>query len=132
MGLCKYCESIDPDVVWERKTEGPDDFTRVNHDLQSSHSMWLSAQNGCSGCRFFLDVLRRETEAGDTKVMESFLQQDQRVWIESPFSLVTYIAGDEAAVTLDLCLAQGANARSPQSPQIFCNLSYFDTRHSRE
>lgn len=124
MTLCKYCEGIDPDAIQEvRRRLGHDERARVHHDLQPYHLMRLSAQNGCSGCRFFLDVLAQES----IKVRDNFRilgglgfndadfpQRHQRIWIETPFRLaIDGIDGIPSffgplGFDLDICLVQGA------------------------
>lgn len=110
MALCKYCEDIDPDAIWKTDMNNLEECPRLDHDLQRSSSMRLSAQNGCSGCRFFLDVLRRDPS--DAKAVDDALQRDERIWIQAPFLLTIDIGNDTSLCGLDLCLVQGTVPRS--------------------
>lgn len=110
MVLCKYCEDIDPSAaIGTTDTENPERCRRVLYDLQRSGSMRLSAQNGCSGCRFFLDVLRLETS--DKNAVGDTLQLNMRVWIEAPSKLAIKMASNTTMHPLDLCLVQGTIPR---------------------
>lgn len=108
MALCKYCEGIDPEVIDPELNQGL--YRRVGYDLQRSSSMRLSAQNGCSGCRFFLEVLRRGLNAKD---VDDALQRDEQIRILRPFLLTVQLEnGDARYCDLRLCLVQGTVLRS--------------------
>lgn len=122
MPLCKYCEGIDPDTIHDEK-KGHEERPRVDYELQPWHLMRLSAQKGCSGCQFFLDVLSQRARKfhdlfrqlglvpNHVQATDDLLQRDQRIWIQAPFRLITMgIIGIPLPMTfdLDVCLVQGA------------------------
>lgn len=111
MFLCKYCEDIDPLAAnWTTDAKNIDWRLRVDYDLQRPISMRLSAQNGCSGCRFFLDVL--ELEAADRRFVADSLRLDKHVFIKHAAGLEIVI-GDRHMRNgrLNLCQVQGTVAR---------------------
>lgn len=128
--LCKYCAGIDPDAIWKpRKNKNKNSWKYLrceDYDLRRSSSMRLWAQNGCTGCLFFLDFLRQKSqESGikDATAVEDALQRDERIWIKGGliegFSLLTIDVGHDTrkAYPLDFCFAQGTVSLS-QSGQI--------------
>lgn len=118
-GLCKYCEGIDPEAIW---TENPEERQRnsTEHELQRSSSMKYSAQNGCSGCRFFLNVLRRDTQ--NAKAVDDVLQREVRISIRGLSRLHIENANIYDSSPLNLCLVQGALSESLSRPR--CSFIY--------
>lgn len=106
MALCQYCEDIDPDAIWKTDMGNPEGCPRVDYELQRSTSMRFSAQKGCPGCRFFLDVIRQDPS--DAKAVDEALHRDERIWIQAPFLLTINVANNRTRLyDLDLCLGKG-------------------------
>lgn len=109
-GLCKYCEGIDPEAIWTEHLEVRQRDS-MEYELQRSSSMKSSAQNGCSGCRFFLNVLRRDTH--NAKAVDDALQREVRISIRGLSRLHVENANIYDSSPLNLCLVQGALSQSP-------------------
>lgn len=133
MALCKFCENIDLlDVTSTTEAECPE---QLRYDLQRPSAMRLSAQNGCSGCRFFLDYLGLEDgdtgavgntmhlecfsfldflglEDGDTEAVGNTMpvQLEKRICFRSGAPSTIVIEPEVGLPTshcLDVCLVQG-------------------------
>lgn len=107
MAICEHCEGIDPETFWNDQI-----CHRTDYELQRYDLMIISAQDGCSGCRFFLEVLRQDVR--NAKVVNDALQCEEPVSISSLHVWSLKIGNISVDSRFRLCLVQGSVSLSPK------------------
>lgn len=84
--ICTECAAILP----VDDHESPDapllvEFPSINCELKNSTEMLKSSQDGCQGCRFFLDAITQHCN-NDPGILEPFLQRGEPISLQGPSS----------------------------------------------
>lgn len=82
--ICTECAAILP-VDGHEGSDAPllAEFPSINCELKNSTDMLKSSQDGCQGCRFFLDTITQHCD-NDPGILEPFLQRGEPISLQGP------------------------------------------------